>query len=143
MKRIVLFTAAFVASAAGAHAQGSIPAAYQKDTLPFILNAMAILLALYIISSFLLSVIRLFLNDRLKKALIEKHASEEVISLMLPRQGDQLHSALKWCCVLIFAGIGLTGCYFTQPLGLHSVIIETFCVGLGFLAFFLLIKYKK
>lgn len=143
MKRKVFFAIVFIASAAEAHPQSSIPATYQKDTLLFTLNAIAILLAMYIASTFLLSVIRLFLHDRLKKTLLEKHASEEVINLMLPRQNDQRTSALKWSCVLISTGIGLTGCYFTQPLGLHSVIIESFSVGLGFLAFFLVMKYKK
>ena len=143
MKKILLFTVVFTASTASGYAQSSISAINHKDTLMFIFNAMAILLAIYILSSFLLSVIRMFLQDRLKKALLERQASEEVIRLMLPRQSDQLHSALKWCCVLILTCIGLTACYFTQPLGLHSVIFLTFSVSLGFLAFFLIMKRKK
>lgn len=143
MKKILFFTVVFTASTPGVYAQSNVSAINQKDTLLFLFNAMAILLAMYILSSFLLAVIRMFLHDRLKKALLEKQASEEVIRWMLPRQSDQLHSALKWCCVLILISIGLTACYYTQPLGLHSVIFLTFSAGLGFLAFFLIMKRKK
>ena len=106
----------------------------------YVLNALAILLAICIASSFVLTLVRLFLNDRLKKALIEKGASQQVIAQLLPSEKKERTLALKWCCLFSAAGLGLLAAYFFQPMGWHSVIILTFSLAVGFLAYYLLIR---
>ncbi len=113
------------------------------ETMLFAMNAIAILLCVWIASSFLLTLVRLFLNDRLLRTLIEHSASPEVISQILPKQTNLAELALKYSCVLIAAGLGLTLCYFTQPLGLHSAIILSFAVALGLLTYYLIRRRKS
>ena len=126
---------------ASAQANGDVPA--EKDTVLFTLNAMAILLVIYIASSFLLALVRLFLGDRLRRTLLEKNASEEVIIQMLPPADSSRQNALKWCCLLVAAGIGLAVCAFTTPLGLHSAVIMSLSLAAGLLAFYLISQPKE
>jgi len=140
MKKIALFIplllTGFLASA-----QAKVPD--ENGTVPFTLNALAILLVIYIGSSFLLALVRLFLGDRLRRTLLEKNASGEVIGQMLPPADSMRQNALQWCCLLVAAGIGLAICYYTTPLGLHSAVIMSFSLAAGLLAYYLTSKPKK
>src|SRR5687767_8404407 len=91
-------------------------------------------IVLYIISAFILSLIRIILNDRLKKSMLEKEVPGEVIANMLPRK-NELTIAIKWFSVLIAISVGLLIVSFFPP-GLHSVAIMFFCVAMGFLGFY-------
>jgi len=113
------------------------------EIMIFAMNAIAILLSIWIASSFLLTLVRLFLNNRLRRTLIERNASPEVISEIMPTQRDHAELALKYCCIFTAAGAGLTVCYYTQPLGLHSAIILSFAVALGLLAYYLISKRQR
>jgi hypothetical protein len=114
-----------------------------QQTILFTLNALAILLVIYIASSFLLSLVRLFLGDRLRRTLIEKNASEQVIAQMLPVTGSLRQTALKWSCLLIAGAFGLTMCFFSQPLGLHSAIIMSLSLAAGLLVYYFISKPKQ
>jgi hypothetical protein len=98
-------------------------------------------IVLYIISVFLLSLIRIMLNARLKHKMLDKGVPAEVIADMLPRK-NELTIAIKWFSVLIAISIGLLIISFF-PLGIHSVIIMCFSVALGFLGFYLWAKRLK
>ena len=142
MKKIALLIPLLLTGfLAGAQANGEVPD--ENDTVLFTLNALAILLVIYIASSFLLALVRLFLGDRLRRTLLEKNASEEVIGQMLPPADSMRQNALQWCCLLVAAGIGLAVCYYTTPLGLHSAVIMSFSLAAGLLAYYLISKPKK
>jgi hypothetical protein len=114
-----------------------------QQTILFTLNALAILLVIYIASSFLLSLVRLFLGDRLRRTLLEKNASELVIAQMLPVNGNLRQTALKWSCLLIAGGLGLTICFYTRPLGLHWAIVMSLSLAAGLLVFYFISKPKQ
>jgi hypothetical protein len=99
-------------------------------------------IVLYIISAFILAVIRMILNARLKNKMLEKGVPAEVIANMLPRK-NELTVAIKWFCVLMGISAGLLIISFTIPLGIHSIIIMTVCVALGYLGFYLWAKRLK
>lgn len=136
MKRTII-TSLLLSSTVGAFAQGGTVA--DKQVVLFFGNAIAIVLTIWIAASFLLSLIRMFLNDRLRRALLEKNASEETIAQILPKN-DLSRLALKWCCLFVAAGVGFTICYFNQPIGLHWAIIMSFSLAVGLLVFYLINK---
>ena len=138
MKRILSLTLLLLISAAGAFAQNGIVA--DKQTVLFFGNAVAILLTIWIVSAFVLSLVRMFLTDRLRRTLLDKNASEETITQILPPKNDVNQLALKWCCLFAAAAAGLTICYFSQPIGLHWAIIISFSLAVGLLAFYLISK---
>jgi len=139
MKRTITLTLLLLVSTLGAFAQGGP----DRATVLFFGNAIAILLTIWIASSFLLSLIRLFLNDRLRRTLLEKNATEETIAQMLPPKDNLGYIALKWCCLFAALGAGLIICYYSQPIGLHWAIILSFSLALGLLAFYLISKRLK
>lgn len=142
MKHIITFILLLQAGPYLASGQGKQVTGISSEIILFALNALVILLAIYIASSFVLSLIRLFLTDRLRRTLIEKSVSEQMIAQMLPSKDSQRETALKWCCLLIAGGLGLSICYFIQPLGLHSAIIMSFSLAAGLFTYYLISKPK-
>ena len=100
------------------------------------------IIVLYIIAAFLISIVRIILNDRLKKKMLDKGVPVEVIANMLPPKNEQV-SAIKWFSVLMAISLGLLIINYTTPLGVHSIIIMTVCVSLGFLGFYIWAKRLK
>lgn len=143
MKKIALPTAILLSTTLAANAQDAAAPIRDNDALLYTLNAVAILLALYIASSFLLSIIRIFLDDRLRHKLLQTQASAAIVAQMLPKQDGIGQVALKWGCLLIAAGLGLIGCFYTQPYGLHSAIILSFCLAAALLVFYWITKPKN
>lgn len=121
----------------------SLATVTDQQAILFALNALAILLAIYIAASFLLSLVRLFLGDRLRRALLEKNASEQVVALMLPTTIGMRETALKWSCLLIAGALGLTVCHYSQPMGLHWAIIMSLSLAAGLLVYYVISKPKQ
>lgn len=122
---------------------------------PFALNAQAIdlpgggsidselvkigasILVLYLLTVFILSVIRTILDYRLRSRMVEKGVSDLVIEQFLqPRNKDAKTQAIKSFLIFLAIAIGLTIINFTTPFGIHSVAIMAFCISLGFLVYF-------
>jgi hypothetical protein len=143
MKKITFLTTLLSCTTLLANAQTALDSRGNLDALLYTLNAVAILLSLYIASSFLLSIVRIFLDDRLRRQLIQTQTSEALIAQMLPKQDSLSQVALKWGCLLVASGVGLIACYFTQPYGLHSAIILSFSLAAGLLVFYWLTKPKN
>ncbi|BAV07584.1 hypothetical protein [Filimonas lacunae] len=99
-------------------------------------------IVLCIICGFLLALTRIILNDQLKRKMLEKGVPVEVIANMLP-QKNELVIAIKWFSVLMSISVGLLIICFTPPLGIHSILIMTVCVALGFLGFYAWAKRLK
>ncbi|MEI2273771.1 hypothetical protein OHD16_16615 [Sphingobacterium sp. ML3W] len=114
-----------------------------KEVVFFSLNAIAVLLSIWIASSFLLKLVKLFLNDRLRRTLIERNAPLEIVTEILPKENNIVELALSWCCVLFAGSVGLTLCYFTQPLGFHSAIILSMSLAFGLLVYYFIRKHKN
>ncbi|MNR31596.1 hypothetical protein D3C85_1491160 [compost metagenome] len=105
------------------------------------MRSVVLLTGLYLISTFILTLIRLFLTDRLKRTLIEKGADEPIITAILPKNKDEKSRTIKWFTLLSAIALGLTVSSFYQPVGIHSAIIMTVSVALGFLAHYLIMRW--
>ena len=102
------------------------------------------ILAFCLVGLFILTILRWFLDFRLKSKLIGKEVPEALIhQLMQPEKKDAKAQAIKWFFIFIGIGIGLLIIKFSLPLGLHSIAILSFSVALGFLAYYYFIKNSE
>ncbi|RYY13316.1 MAG: hypothetical protein EOO04_32095 [Chitinophagaceae bacterium] len=104
-------------------------------------QATAIVVVIYLISNFFLSVIKLFLDYKLKNKMMDKGAPENIISQFLrPQKKDSRITAVKWAIIVGGIGLGFTLMLLFPPFGIHSVMIMSFCISLSFLCYYFFIK---
>lgn len=105
-----------------------------------VMRSAVILILLYLCANFILTVIKMILNYRLKKTILEKRVDENIVASLLPDQhSTALNGAVKAFILLLGIGIGLTIISFF-PLGIHSLIIMVFCLSLSFLVYYYSLK---
>jgi hypothetical protein len=104
----------------------------------------ATLFAAWLLISFLISIVRLVLDNRLKVKMIEKEISERMAEQMLqPTKTDGRSQAFKWFMVLAWTGIGLGLVSINMPFGIHSIAILACCLSLSYLGYFIYIKRSE
>jgi hypothetical protein len=119
---------------------GSIVAYAQDKPEPLInsgliydlIHICAVLLIIYLISSFILQVVRQNFDFRLKSKIVERQTDEQIVRQLIPT--DKINpgnSILQWFCTLVGVGIGFLLMNLTQPFGLHSLAIMAFSVAAG------------
>lgn len=140
MKKI-LISALLIASALSTNAQGEFNPLTNKTTFEEMFRSVVILLLCYLVTSFILNIIKLFLDERLKKKIVETGTSEGVVAQLLPTKVDDKNSTLKWFSVLTGIAIALVIIGFTQLSGIFAAAIIAFSLAIGFLGYFFLSKY--
>jgi predicted butyrate kinase (DUF1464 family) len=100
-----------------------------------------ILVFSYLIIFFIITLIRLWLDSRLKHKMVDKGVSDEVVSQFLkPVSKDIKSYVMKWFLIFLSIGIGFSLINVTQPLGIHSLAILSFCIAFGFLAYYFFVR---
>jgi hypothetical protein len=86
----------------------------------------------------LITLVKYFLDYRLKNKLTERGMSDQLSNYQSAqeKQNDAIKLAILFCGL----GIGLTLTYFTAPIDLHSLAIMAFSLGLSYLAYFLYLR---
>jgi hypothetical protein len=142
MKRITTIAAIMLASfAANAQIVQDDKAIIDKDFMRELLTNCGVLLGLFLISTFFLTLFRTYLDSKLKNKLIDKGASENVVTQLLqPLKKDSKLEPLKWFSILAGIGLGLSLIGAFQPLGIHSLAIMSFSLAAGFLAYYFFSK---
>jgi preprotein translocase subunit SecG len=130
---LLLFSAAF-----GAHAQSSTNLMSDKGTFEEFVRDIVLLLMLFLVTNFILTMIRLFLDNGLKKKIVEMGTPETVVSQLMATGKNEFRNSLKWFCALcgIAAGLGIIGFY--QLTDIYALMVIAFCLAIGFLGHFLL-----
>src|SRR5258708_3002410 len=116
---------------------------YPFDPMRTITDASFVLL-LYIVSAFIISLIKLRMHARFRDKLIESERSEEMIDRLLrPAEKDRKDEAFR--TMAIFGGItmGLALASAAGPVSIRSVAIMTFCLSLSFLAYYFYLSRKN
>jgi hypothetical protein len=73
--------------------------------------------------------------------MIDKGVSDKVVEQFLkPNRKDVKSQAIKWFLVLAGIGVGLTFTSIFLPVGVHSVAIMAFSLGLSFFVYYTYLK---
>jgi hypothetical protein len=112
-----------------------------REFMRELLTNSGVLLGIFLFTTFFLTIIRSFLDSKLKNKLIDKGASENVVNQLLqPLNKDSKLEPLKWFSILSGIGLGLALIGAFQPLGIHSLAIMAFSLAAGFLAYYFFTK---
>jgi hypothetical protein len=142
MKRVFILAGAIIASMS-VHAQNendlktNFNAFRNVDFVMDLQRICTVITVLSLLLAFILTIIRLFLDQRIKHSLIDKGASENIIAQLLPgAQKENRHVAMKWFFILAGIGLGLTLVSIFQPLGIHSLAMMAFSLAVSFLGYY-------
>jgi FtsH-binding integral membrane protein len=138
MKKAII-AAAMLTSTIVANAQDKQEPLIDRELIFDLVHICAVVLIIYLVSSFILQLIRQNLDYRLKSKIIEKETAENVVGQLMPAdKTNPSNTILQWFCTLVGVAIGFMVMTFTQPFGLHSLAIMAFSVaaGLGIYYFF-------
>ncbi len=104
----------------------------------------AVILALYLILTFILTFAKSIMDNRLKARMIEKGVSDKVVEQLLQPDGkDVKGQAMKSFLLLSGIGLGLSIINFFRPIGIHSIAIMSFSIALSFLGYYYFLKRSE
>jgi len=107
-------------------------------------NICAVVFVLYLVSSFILQLVKHRWDYRLKDKMVEKGTAANVVNqLVQSNKKNSENRVLQWVFVLCGIGIGFTLIYFSKPFGPHSLAIMGFSLAAVFFAYYLVVKNKK
>ena len=140
MKKIATISLIFFA-AVSANAQQNFQSFPDREFNNDFLHITGVLIGIFLFTSFILSIIRLFLEGRMKNKMIDKGVSETVVEQFLqPTNRDSKSVAMKWFIVTACIGLGLAAINLSLPIGIHSIAIMAFSIALGFLGYYFYMK---
>jgi hypothetical protein len=143
MKKALFITLALGGSII-TYAQDKPEPLINRDFIFDVVHIIAVLCVIYLISSFILQLIRSNFDFRLKSKLIERQTEENIVNqLVQPDRINPLHSIMQWICILVSVGIGFLLIQFSEPVGLHSLAIMALCVAGGLGLYFWYAKSTK
>lgn len=143
MKRLIITSSALLASFI-ANAQDNFEPLKDRQFVFDAFNICAILVVLYMVSAFILQMVKQRLDYRLKDKMVEKETAPNIVGqLMQGNKKNTENNILQWIFVLCGIGIGFTVIYYSSPFGAHSLAIMAFSLAAVFLAYYLVIKNKK
>ncbi len=89
----------------------------------------------------LTSLVKYFLDFRLKSKLIERGMSEQLSAYLLSQYDKNNHKEVVKLAILCCGmGVGLTMVYLTAPVHIHSLAIMAFSLALSYLAYFFYLR---
>ena len=101
----------------------------------------AIIFLLALVMVFILSILKRFLEFRIKNKIVEKGVNENLVSSILkPDTREDGAINFKWFSMLASLGVGLTIVNYTLPLGIHSLAIMSFSMAASFLGYHYFLK---
>jgi len=97
-------------------------------------NICAVLLVIYLLSNFILRIIKQSLEFKLKNKIIDKGTGEPVVAQLLQPETskEKRNYLLQWFFILAAIGLGFGIMSLSRPFGLHSLAIMAFCIAAGF-----------
>src|SRR5579863_9195453 len=118
MKRAVIIFAALSVSIA-AFAQDKPEPLINREFIFDLIHIIAVLLVIYLISSFILQLVRSNFDFRLKNKILERQTEQQVAGQILqPDKVNPLNTVLQWICALVAVGVGFLIIELTEPYGL-------------------------
>ena len=92
----------------------------------------------------LITLVKYFLEFRLKSKLIDKGMAEQLSNYLVEKnEQEKQNEAIKLAILFCGIGLGLLFTYFSAPLNIHSIAIMSLSLGLIYWAYFLYLKKKN
>ena len=134
MKKLYVTIAAIGVALAGNGQDNNFDPLKDRQFIFDSMNICAVLLVVYLLSNFILRILRQSLDFKLKNKIIDKGTGEPVVAQLLqPESGKEKRNyLLQWFFILVAIGIGFTIMNLTRPFGLHSLAIMAFSIAAGF-----------
>jgi H+/Cl- antiporter ClcA len=143
MKKTLIIIAA-LGGATVAYAQDKPAPLIDRDFIFDFVHIAATLLVIYLISTFILQLVRSNFDYRLKSKLVERQAAENIVSQLVQRDKlNPLDTVMQWICTLLSIGVGFLLIQISRPFGLHSLAIMALCVAAGLGLYFIYAKRTK
>jgi len=140
MKKLVL-TPVIVCLALVCHAQDNRSPLIDRALVFDIVNISAMVLVLYLITSFILRLIQQHLNYRLKQKIADKNVAEHMVTqLLAEKEKDGRKTILQWFFVMAGIGVGFGLISIAQPVGLHSLAIMFLSLAAGLGGYYLVTR---
>ncbi|WAC09253.1 hypothetical protein [Dyadobacter pollutisoli] len=136
MKKILLIlSTALFPTLANAQTQGSMHIDRDQIALAVTVLIIAVILA------FLLELVKRYLDYRLKEKVVESGVTQELASLLLHRdQQDLLRTCIKWLAIFLGLACGFTIVAVAQLPIWGALAVIAFCLSGGFLGYYLFLK---
>jgi FtsH-binding integral membrane protein len=139
-----LIALAILTSSIAAYAEDKPEPLITRELVFDVIHVCLFLLVIYLITSFILQLVRQNFDYRLKNRIIEKGTDENIVGQLLqPEKTNPANTLLQWFCTLTGIGLGFTIMNFTQPIGLHSLAIMAFSVAAGLGIYYLFTRRAK
>jgi len=131
-KSIIIITSILVSVAA--NAQDNFDPLKDRQFIFDSVNICAVLLVIYLLSGFILRIVKQSLDYKLKNKMLDKQTGEPVIAQLLQPESNKesRRYLLQWFFILTAIGIGFTAMKLSGPFGLHSLAIMAFSIAAGF-----------
>ena len=143
MKKAFILLATLGGSLA-AYAEDKPEPLINRDFFFDLIHIISVLLIIYLITSFILQLVRSNFDFRLKSKILERQTDENIVGrLVNPDRVNPLNTLMQWICTLAGVGVGFLVIEFTRPFGLHSLAIMAFCVAGGLAAYYYVAKQTK
>jgi hypothetical protein len=108
------------------------------------LHISAMLIAIYLIASFILQIFRAGMTARLKNRMLDKGTEENIVKeLLQPDKKENRNYILQWFFIMVAIGVAFLLLMLTSPFGLHSLAIIAFSIAAGFGAYYYFTKHNE
>jgi len=141
MKKIILIIALAIISFGVSAQDGQTKLIQEYYFTTEIFRTVSIIGTVVIFMIFVITLLKMFFDNRLKHKIVDKGIQESVAASLLqttPKNHQQ--STIKWACLLGGLGAGLFIVNYTQPLGIHSIGIMALSLSASFIIYYFLIK---
>ena len=115
-----------------------------RDFLFDALHIGTMLIAIYLVASFILQIFKAGMTARIKNRMLDKGTEENIVrQLLQPDKKENKNYILQWFFIMVAIGIAFLLLMLTRPFGLHSLAIMTFSVAAGFGAYYYFTNHNE
>ena len=108
-----------------------------RDFLFDALHIGTMLIAIYLIASFILQIFKAGMTARIKNRILDKGTEENIVrELLQPDKKENKNYILQWFFIMVAIGVAFLLLMLTSPFGLHSLAIIAFSIAAGFGAYY-------
>ena len=108
-----------------------------RDFLFDVLHIGTMLIAIYLIASFILQIFKAGMTARIKNRMLDKGTEENIVKeLLQPDKKEDKNYILQWFFIMVAIGVAFLLLMLTSPFGLHSLAIIAFSIAAGFGAYY-------